>query len=135
MIGLDEIIACASKDLNLSYCYATYINQKVILNGVRKFPILIRTFGEEIKEGKNQGSYSSELLLFFADTISSDGIDKISPVVRRMQCVAFEFVKELRRCGIICTVGKTKTGLGEFDSKVAGVSMELTVEYDLNCNG
>lgn len=134
MIGLDERISCISNDLNLSYCYATYINQKVILNGVRKFPILIRTFGEEIKEGKNQGSYSSELLLFFADTISSDGIDKISPVVRRMQCVAFDFVNELRKSGAKCTITSARTAMGDFDAKCAGISMRVVIEYEI-CNG
>lgn len=134
-MNIDNIIARTCDKLKIGYCYATFLNQKVQLSGNRKFPIMIRTFGEDIKETDTNDVYTSTLLLFFADIVYSDAINIIAPVVRKQQTVAFEFVKELRRCGIACTVGKTRTAVGDFDSKVAGVSMELTVEYDLNCNG
>ena len=132
---IDTAIQNICKKLDISYIFATISNGKVILNGTRRFPALIRTFGESITEGKFSNEYTSEILMFFADNIMSvDNIDKTILTTRRMQKLSSNFIDKLRRCGYVCEVSNVRTTIGDFDTKVAGVAMTLKVTYNL-CDG
>lgn len=132
---IDDVIQNACRELGISYIFATVSNGQVILNGNKKYPALIRTFGESIEPGKFKDEYTSELLLFFADNIVSvDNVDKMLSSVRRMQRYSFKFIDKLRRCGIVCNASNVRTSIGNFDAKVAGISMTLKVTYNL-CDG
>lgn len=132
---IDTIISNVCKELGLSYIFATVANGKIILNGNRRFPALIRTFGENIEPGKFANEYTSEILIFIADNMTTDeNMDKTMNVVRRMQTVTFDFIDKLRRCGIQCTATNMRTAIGDFDAKVAGISMRLKVTYTM-CDG
>lgn len=135
-MSVDEIIQASCKELKLAYVFATVANGKVILSSYRRFPALIRTFGESITETQSADEFTSEMMFYFAENMVSDSdIDKMQASTRRMQYLGFEFIRLLRKNGIRVETSNVRTSLGEFDNcKLSGLAMTAKLTYTV-CDG
>lgn len=126
---------CAESEGLCSYMYARISEANYLMDDVKQYPVLLRQFNETISETKIWDTRKRTTTLYFCDALGKaepDTETEVQPIVAKMEEKAFSFINRLRNMGIgIDTVTGIKPFYGKFDVLVAGVTVTVTMTYNI----
>lgn len=134
--SLNDIFrACAEAEGLHTYLYARIAEANYLMDDVREYPVLLRQFNERISETRLVGQRRRRTTLYFCDALGKvepDTETEVRPIVEKMEERAFAFIARLRKTGIEVEIITEATPFyGKFDTLVAGISMPVTLTYNL----
>lgn len=136
MKNINDILKeCAEAEGLCTYMYARIGEANYLMDSVKQYPVFLRQFNETISETSIDDRRTRTSTFFFCDALGSaepDTETEVKPVVDRMENVAFSFISHLRRLGVqVERVTGSTPFYGKFDALVAGVSMTITMTYNV----
>lgn len=136
MRDINKILkSCAEAEGLCTYMYARIGEANYLMDNVSQYPVLLRQFDEMISETSVSGEERRTGKIYFCDALGTaepDTQSEVSPVVERMKASAFAFVSRLRGMGVtVDRVTDATPFCGKFDALVAGVSMTITMTYNV----
>lgn len=118
-----------------SYMYTRKGEANYLMDVIKQYPVLLRAFDEKISETNITATRRRMTTLYFCDALGNvdpDTETEIKPIVEKMETRAFDFINNLRSAGIEVSpiVGATPF-YGKFDALVAGVTLSVTLTYNM----
>lgn len=135
-MNITNVINKTAQECGAKVIFARVEESKLILDTIREFPIIIRTFAESITEVKN-GRKKRTCMFYFCNSVSAkaDTATKIAPVVDDMEQLADNFFKKLRSQGVeVAQLGGYKPQVSRLKNNEAGILATVDLTYN-SCNG
>ena len=134
--SLNDIFrTCAEAEGLHTYLYARIAEANYLMDDVKEYPVLLRQFNERISETRLSGQRRRVTTLYFCDALGKaepDTETEARPIVEKMEERAFAFIARLRKMGIeVEAVTDATPFYGKFDTLVAGISLPVTLTYNL----
>lgn len=136
MKSLNELFReCAEAEGLCSYLYARIAEANYLMDDVKQYPVLLRQFNESISETNLPMVRRRTTTLYFCDALGKaepDTETEVRPIVEKMEERAFAFIARLRSRGVeVGPVSNATPFYGKFDVLVAGVSLSVTLTYNI----
>lgn len=131
-MNITEIINQTAAECGITVVFARVEESKLILDKVRSFPILVRSFAESVSEGKN-GYRVRRTMLYFCDSVAkqADTATKVAPVCDKMEALAFDFFAKLRKKGVTVEIqGGLMPQKSNLKAEEAGMLVTVSLTYN-----
>lgn len=134
--SINEIFReCAKADGMCTCMYARIAEANYLMDDVKQYPVLLRQFNETISETKLSVTRRRTTTLYFCDALGKaepDTETEVQPIVEKMEERAFAFINRLRSMGLeVELVSNATPFYGKFDALVAGVTLSVTITYNI----
>lgn len=134
-MNLIEVVNKACQALDIAPIFAMMRDGNVILDGQRRYPIMVWPFDESItlnRVGCTEVQRTVELYFAFDYGNVEGDMSDLMPLVDSAVQLVSDFVTHVELAGVECSVGTLRPTISRFDILEAGVSVPITFTYR-NC--